>query len=154
MNTSGMLAVRVVNTRADGTVDREVVEAWLIEELLPLMNPYPAPNSVLIMDGASVHNVDNIEHLCQHRGILLMYLPAYSPDYNPIELVFSAVKRKLRKLYQKYPQISANELRGAFEFCLWNSCPTHHALAYFMHCYVFVTPEEAEQANEWNNVIA
>jgi hypothetical protein len=49
MNSSGMLAVRVVNTRADGTVDHEVVETWLVEELLPLMNPYPQANSVLNM---------------------------------------------------------------------------------------------------------
>jgi len=153
MNTSGMLCVRVVNTRADGTVDRVAVENWLVEDLLPRMNAYPAPNSVLIMDGASVHNGDAIEALCQQRGILVLYLPAYSPDYNPIELVFSAVKRKLRKVYDKYPQMNANELKHAFEFCLVNSCSPEHAIAYYDHCHIVVTAEERAQVNEWNNIL-
>jgi len=80
MNTSGMLCVRVVNTCADGTVDRITVENWLVEDVVPRMNAHPAPNSVLIMDGASVHNGNAIEALCQQRGILVLYLPAYSPD--------------------------------------------------------------------------
>ena len=153
MNTSGMLCVHVVNTRADGTVDRIAVENWLVEDLLPMMNAYPAPNSVLIMDGASVHNGDAIEALCQQRGILVLYLPAYSPDYNPIELVFSAVKRKLRNVYDKYPQMNANELKHAFEFCLWNSCSAENAIAYYTNCNIVVTPEERAQVNEWNNII-
>jgi transposase len=83
-----------------------------IEDLLAKMQPFPAPMSVIVMDNAAIHKADEIgkiikerymrhrsalpiECLHLHRGMKLEYLPAYSPDFNPIELAFSLLKQKL-----------------------------------------------------------
>ena len=54
------------------------------------------PRSILVMDNASVHHVDQVLEIVDNAGCLLWFLPAYSPDMNPIEEVFSQVKRSLQ----------------------------------------------------------
>lgn len=61
------------------------------------MNSYPNPRSVLVLDNAKIHHGENITKLCQDHGVLLVYLPAYSPDLNPIEKAFAAMKRRLQR---------------------------------------------------------
>ncbi|KIJ40118.1 hypothetical protein M422DRAFT_112421, partial [Sphaerobolus stellatus SS14] len=68
-----------------------------ITNLLEHMSPWPAPKSVLVMDNCSIHHLDEVEVLCTQRGVPLYYLPAYSPDLNPIEESFSFVKAHLRR---------------------------------------------------------
>jgi hypothetical protein len=64
--------------------------------LLDRMQPWPLPNSVLIMDNAAIHKVDGVREMIEERGVRLVYLPAYSPDLNPIEEAFSSIKAWLR----------------------------------------------------------
>lgn len=61
------------------------------------MNAYPNPRSVLVMDNAAIHHGENIKRLCQESRVLLVYLPAYSPDLNPIEKAFATMKKKLQR---------------------------------------------------------
>ncbi|KAB5589586.1 DDE family endonuclease [Ceratobasidium theobromae] len=68
-----------------------------IIRLLDMMNPWPQRNSVIIMDNASIHKSRNIERLIRDRGCRLIYLPAYSPDLNPIEQMFSWLKARVRQ---------------------------------------------------------
>ena len=49
------------------------------------------------MDNAQIHHGGNIEALCEARGVLLVYLPPYSPEMNPIEKVFSVMKSQLKR---------------------------------------------------------
>ena len=56
------------------------------------MNPYPAKHSVLVMDNACIYHNDNLIKAVEEIGGWILYLPPYSPDYNPIEFVFSTVK--------------------------------------------------------------
>ena len=67
-----------------------------IEGLVKCMQPWPLPNSVLIMDNAAIHRVDGIQKMIKGHGSCLIYLPAYSPDLNPIEEAFSSIKAWLR----------------------------------------------------------
>lgn len=60
--------------------------------LLPQMNKWPLPNSVLVIDNATIHKVAGIREMVEERGARLLYLPAYSPDFNPIDLAFSTIK--------------------------------------------------------------
>jgi len=86
---------------------------WL-EGLLQVMNRYPAPNSVLILDNCCIHHVPGVEECCAARyvsqfihcsthltqinsGIKLVYLPPYSPDLNHIEECFSFVSAYIRR---------------------------------------------------------
>jgi transposase len=56
------------------------------------MNPYPGDNSVLIMDNARIHHNANLNSLLEELGCHIVFLPPYSPDYNPIETAFSFIK--------------------------------------------------------------
>lgn len=69
---------------------------WL-RGLLRIMNPYPGPQSVLVLDNCGIHHVPEVEELCEERGVKLMYLPPYSPDLNPDEECFSFVKSYIRR---------------------------------------------------------
>ena len=61
------------------------------------MGRFPGPNSVLILDNARVHHGGRIMELCEMFDIMLIYLPPYSPDMNPIEKVFLVLKSRLKQ---------------------------------------------------------
>lgn len=65
--------------------------------MLPLTNPYPGPQSVIVLDNAKIHHSDEVVQLIEGYGCRIEYLSPYSPDYNPIELAFSAIKSHLRR---------------------------------------------------------
>jgi len=60
------------------------------------MNEWPLPNSMLVANNALIHKVTGIHEMVEERGACLLYLPAYSPDFNPIELAFLTIKVWLR----------------------------------------------------------
>lgn len=59
------------------------------------MNPFPSPFSVFIMDNSKIHHNGRVAQIVELAGGLLLYLPAYSPDLNPIEKAFSVFKSSL-----------------------------------------------------------
>ena len=73
-----------------GACSALTVETWVKELLLKeLKNP-----SIIIMDNAPVHNKKAIRALLEKHGHALLPLPSYSPDFNPIEQSFSAMKKR------------------------------------------------------------
>jgi len=68
-----------------------------IAELLSRMQPFPARNSVIVMDNARIHKSQDVIDMIHARGMRVMFLPPYSPDYNPIELAFSSIKAFVRR---------------------------------------------------------
>ena len=60
------------------------------------MNPYPYPNSVLIMDNCSIHHGGRVAELAEARGVRLLYLPPYSPDFNPLVAAFLLIEYRLQ----------------------------------------------------------
>ena len=69
-----------------------------VEGLVECMQPWPLPNSVLIMDNAAIHHVDGIREMVEAHGSRLIYLPAYSPDLNPIEEAFVKMRYLQRRI--------------------------------------------------------
>ena len=57
--------------------------------LLPSMKPFPNTHSILILDNCSIHHAQHLKDFLENMGIMLLYLPPYSPDFNPIEELFS-----------------------------------------------------------------
>jgi transposase len=86
-----------------GTCTADIFEDFIIDDLLPLCNPYPGPRSVIIMDNASVHQSRQyiIVNACRRRGVWVRFLPPYSPDFNPIEESFGILKAFIRRHYRR-----------------------------------------------------
>ena len=61
------------------------------------MHPYPGDNSVIVMDNARIHHDDELIALLEGLGCRIVFLPPYSPDFNPIETAFSTVKSWIRR---------------------------------------------------------
>lgn len=78
----------------DGAVNSDIFESFVRHVLLPELKP----GDVVVMDNLSSHKGAAIRRLIEDAGAELEYLPPYSPDLNPIELVFSKVKQLLRSL--------------------------------------------------------
>jgi len=77
----------------EGTCCRELFEHFLEKVLLPII----PIGSVLIMDNASFHKGGKIKDFIKNAGCKLLYLPAYSPDLNPIEHHWARVKQIIKK---------------------------------------------------------
>ena len=88
-----------------GSTDTRVFEDFL-EQLVPFCGRWPEPKSVLIMDNASFHHSARIKRMCEDAGVILIYLPPYSPDFNPIEEFFAELKCFIRKNWLWHADIS------------------------------------------------
>jgi len=93
LTSHGMLASTVV----EGSMHRDQYLGFLEHQVLPLCSRYPGPLSVLVMDNARIHHGEEIQELCDRYSVHLVYLPPYSPDFNPIEEAFSKIKAWIRR---------------------------------------------------------
>lgn len=92
--TDGILAVDMTMESMNGEKFYDFIRGSLIPELLPFNGSNP--RSVVIMDNCSIHHIQEIIDLFDDVGILLIFLPPYSPDLNPIELTFGYIKQYLK----------------------------------------------------------
>ncbi len=89
----GIQGVRC-STVVDGAVNGDVFEAFVEQVLVHDLRP----GDVVIMDNLSSHKRPRVRQLIEAAGARLVYLPAYSPDFNPIEMIFAKIKQLLRSL--------------------------------------------------------
>ncbi|CAB5370653.1 unnamed protein product [Rhizophagus irregularis] len=66
-----------------GPMDFKDYEYFIEFVLLPKMNPFPGPYSVLVLDNATIHRGQHLKDICEQQEVKLEFLPPYSPDYNP-----------------------------------------------------------------------
>lgn len=90
LSPSGLQAPWVL----EGAMDAPAFARYLEEVLGPTLRP----GQVVIVDNLSVHKGAAVREALTGRGCELVFLPAYSPDFTPIEHAFSKVKAKLRGL--------------------------------------------------------
>jgi len=77
----------------EGAVDGKAFETYVERFLVPTLKR----GQIVVMDNLSVHKSRRVERLLEEAGATLLFLPPYSPDFNPIEEAFSKVKGILRK---------------------------------------------------------
>lgn len=77
----------------DGPINGAAFVAWIEQMLVPELRP----GDIVVMDNLASHKVAGVQEAIESAGAQVRYLPPYSPDFNPIEQVFSKLKTLLRK---------------------------------------------------------
>ena len=90
--------------------------------------PQLAPGDIVICDNLASHKVSGVAQAIEARSAHLLYLPAYSPDLNPIEMAFAKLKAHLRHAAQR----SFDGLQAALAQALDSFSPDHCA-NFFRH---------------------
>src|SRR3954466_12916876 len=89
LRASGIIAPFVL----DGPMTGEAFRAYVEQVLAPALEP----GDVVAMDNLAVHKVAGVQEAIRAAGASVLYLPSYSPDFNPIEQLFAKLKALLRK---------------------------------------------------------
>jgi transposase len=89
----GMIAPFVLG----GAINRDAFEAYVERVLVPELRP----GDIVIMDNLSSHKGPRTLALIEAAGARLLFLPPYSPDFNPIENAFAKLKALLRKAAER-----------------------------------------------------
>jgi transposase len=118
ISSEGVIAPMVLDGPMDGASFEAYVEQMLVAAL-------PA-GSIVVMDNLSAHKVSRVARLFEQAGITLRFLPPYSPDFNPIEQMWSKIKAILRRIEARdqeslmkaiataLAEITPNDLKGYF----------------------------------------
>ncbi len=116
-NRCGIVAAEMANKilapfQYSGTMNSSLFEFWFSNQLLPSLDK----GTVIVMDNASFHSKKRLFSAAQNAGCGLLFLPPYSPEFNPIEHFWAWLKRFLRKLLPSTPSFD-DALFTAFQ--LW-----------------------------------
>ena len=121
MSLCGMGPSMVVEGGANGAA----FEGYLREMLVPVLGE----GDVVVMDNLSVHKSERVREIIEEAGAEVLYLPPYSPDFNPIEEAFSKLKNLLRKagarvrealveaIGEALSEVTGEDARAFFEHC-------------------------------------
>jgi transposase len=126
---TAVAAIRLDGLTASATMacpmDGQLFQRYVQEVLVPLLRP----GDVVVMDNLSSHKHPRVRQLIESAGAVLLYLPPYSPDFTPIEMIWSKVKRLLRSaaarsidaLHETFgvamDAVTTTDIRGCFRHC-------------------------------------
>ena len=109
----------------EGAVDRKMFDAYVEEMLAPSLRP----GDIVVLDNLSAHKSQDAHNAIERKQAKLLFLPAYSPDLNPIENMWSKVKQLLRGIKARNDSglfegvgnalnsVCANDAQGWFKSC-------------------------------------
>jgi transposase len=120
--------------RLDGTTEALVFEGALNGEMFlgymkDCLVPTLMEGDIVIMDNLSSHKVKGLEELVKKRGARIEYLPPYSPDFNPVENMWSKVKTHLRQMKERCKDALFEAVGTALR-----TVTTQDAQGWFEHC--------------------
>jgi transposase len=114
----------------EGATDTEVFRAYVSEVLCPILRP----GDLVVMDNLAPHKSEPTLALIRQTGAEVLFLPAYSPDLNPIEQMWSKVKNKLRSLQARTRESLLEAIGQALA-----GITAQDTLNWFAHCgYNFI----------------
>ena len=126
LRLNGLAAPLVV----DGAINGEIFLAYVRQHLAPTLQP----QDLVVMDNLSSHKRAGVREAIEAVGARLLYLPPYSPDFNPIEQVFAKLKALLRKYGERTMDALWRRL-GTLLDCF----SQHECQNYFHHCGYVLT---------------
>ena len=109
----------------EGGIDGAAFEAYVAHQLAPTLQP----GQIVAMDNLRAHQGERVRAAIAARGAELWFLPAYSPDLNPIEEAFSKLKALLRRAAARTREVLADALRAALQ-----AITPHDARGWYAHC--------------------
>jgi transposase len=121
LSTDGLTSAMVLDGAADGVS----FELYVEHVLLPTLHP----DQVVVLDNLAVHKRAAIRRLIRAVGCHLLFLPSYSPDFNPIEMAFSQIKAYLRRMAARTREALEAEIGHAIDLIT-----PAQAQGYFRHC--------------------
>jgi transposase len=121
LSCHGIEAVMTV----DGPTDAAVFRAYVSHVLVPTL----APDDVVVMDNLGAHKVTGVREAIEAAGATLRYLPAYSPDWSPIENCWSKLKTYLRTAKARTRELLDQALKQALD-----TITASDAQGWFAHC--------------------
>jgi transposase len=121
MTTAGVLVAASVDASTDG----DVFGTFVRDALVPSLRP----GQVVVMDNLAAHKVAGIREAIEAAGCRSIYLPPYSPDFSPIEPMWSKVKRVLRTTGARTVDTLGDAIRTALDAITPTDCR-----GYFRHC--------------------
>lgn len=113
----------------EGATTARVFETYVEKVLVPSLRK----GQIVVMDNLGAHRPKRIRELIEQQGCELLYLPPYSPDYNPIEEAFAKIKNLLRKATARSKEalveaigaalsaVTSADARGCFEHAGYHS---------------------------------
>ena len=121
INTEKVMADMVF----EGTLNKELFAYYLRFHLAPILKK----DEILVMDNSSVHKSKLVMETIAELGLNVLFLPPYSPDFNPIELLWSKIKSILKKLKARTYESLINSVGFAL-----SEISTSNLLNWFNHC--------------------
>lgn len=125
LSAQGAIAPMVL----DGPMDRVCFEAYVEQVLVPVL----APGSIVVMDNLSAHKSLAVSEMIHTAEAELWYLPPYSPDLNPIELMWSKIKTALRSVKARTQETLFDAIAKALE-----DVTPEQSHNFFCHQYVLM----------------
>lgn len=117
----GMIAPFVL----DGPINRIAFETYVEKVLAPELRP----GDIVVMDNLSSHKGPRVREMIEAAGASLLYLPPYSPDFNPIENAFAKLKALLRKAAERTIDGLWNAIGRLLDAFTPNECANYFAAA-------------------------
>ena len=121
MSLSGMGAALML----DGAADSAAFEIYVEQILAPSLRP----GQIVVLDNLSIHLGSRVKQAIEARGCRLLFLPAYSPDFSPIEGAFSKLKSLLRRAGARSREALQEAIATALDLVT-----AQDALGWFTHC--------------------
>ena len=109
----------------DGPMDGAAFKAYVEQVLAPELTP----GDIVIMDNLPAHKVAGVRQAIEAAGATLLYLPPYSPDFNPIEMAFSKLKALLRKAAARTKDELWDAVANAIDTFTPSECENYFAAA-------------------------
>lgn len=121
MSTQGMGEALIL----DGAADGAAFEVYIEQVLAPGLRP----GQIVILDNLSIHLGSRVKQAIEAQGCRLLFLPAYSPDFSPIEEAFSKIKTILRQQGARTREALQEAITTALTLIT-----AQDALGWFTHC--------------------
>lgn len=105
----------------DGPINGASFTAWVEQFLIPALEP----GTIVVIDNLGSHKGTKVRKLLKAAGIKLFFLPPYSPDLNPIEQMFSKLKRLLRKANERTVEATWRRIGELLDRFSTNECANY-----------------------------